>query len=41
MIADSRKAFDAEGQLIDARSARLVAELMGLLRAEAELLTRA
>jgi chromate reductase, NAD(P)H dehydrogenase (quinone) len=34
MIAHSRKAFDAEGRLLDAGSARLVAALMDALRAE-------
>jgi chromate reductase, NAD(P)H dehydrogenase (quinone) len=41
MIAHSRKAFDAEGRLSNPVSARLVSELMGLLRTEAETLARA
>lgn len=35
LVADSGKAFDAEGQLIDPRYARALTELMQLLRAEA------
>lgn len=36
MVADSRKAFDVAGKLIDPRYTRALTELMQLLRAEAE-----
>jgi hypothetical protein len=39
MIANSRSAFDDAGRLKDERSLKGLAELMGLLRAEAERLS--